>query len=68
MIEIGLLVLVMFQQVYWTWHCHKLVNKLMSRDFYEYKQALKVSNKQDIKIQTPIDLPEDLRPLQEFVI
>lgn len=36
-----LLCLLGFQQAFFMWQIHKLVNKLMSRDLYDYKHATK---------------------------
>lgn len=37
MIEIALLCIVLAQQVYWARQVQKLVDKLMSRNFYDYQ-------------------------------
>lgn len=29
-----------FQTVYWSWQIHKLINKLMSRDYVQYSNAV----------------------------
>lgn len=65
-VEIVLAGLLVFQQVYWTIQVHRLVNKLMSRDFAEYKQVMEFNKNKEIKVKIPMDEPEDLRVLQEF--
>jgi hypothetical protein len=37
MVEIALLCVVVFQQVYWAQQVQKLINKLMSKNYYDYK-------------------------------
>ena len=39
LLDIVLICLVVFQQLYWSMLHNKLVDKLMSRNYYEYKQA-----------------------------
>jgi hypothetical protein len=68
MIEILFAVLVaviIFQHIFYSWQIHKLVNKLMSRNYFEYEQSLKP---QDVRIKLPTEneVPEDLRVLQGF--
>lgn len=38
-IELILAGLLVFSNSFWAYVCHRLVNKLMSRSFYEYKDA-----------------------------
>jgi len=59
--------LVLFQQIYWTIYTQRLVNKLMSRNFYEYQQTLGVRSTHDKNVvQVPTDVPDDLGILQDF--
>jgi hypothetical protein len=49
------------------WHVHKLLNKLMSRDYRDYHST--VVPPQPVKREPlPQDIPEDLRVLQGFQI
>ena len=57
---VGLLV---FQQVYFMRQVQKLLDKLMSRSYTEYKAAEKPT--QRVKVQESI-FPEDMGPLSEF--
>lgn len=36
-IIIVLAALLCIQQVFWTWQVHRLINKLMSRNYFEYQ-------------------------------
>lgn len=45
---------------------HKLLDKLMSRDFHSYHSSIAPPKKEAIKI--PTEVPEDLRVLQGFQI
>lgn len=50
---------------FWMKHTQELVNKLMSRDYHEFKTAdIKVTKKDIPKVQNY--MPEDLRALQEL--
>jgi hypothetical protein len=50
-----------------SWHVHKLLNKLMSRDYRDYHTT--ASPPEPIKRAAPVpDVPEDLRVLQGFQI
>lgn len=40
--EAVLLALLIISNAWWGWHVQKLVNKILSRSYYEYKQAEKV--------------------------
>lgn len=65
-IIVGLLVFVGFREWYWSRQVHKLIDKLMSRNYYEYKQAespnVPLRSKPD-----PEDEPkEDLGTLRDF--
>jgi hypothetical protein len=56
------------QQVFYTWTIHRFVNKLMSRNFFEYRQA-EVGMQSQPKIQVGDDTPdEDFGRLSDFRI
>lgn len=57
---IGLVTLNVFQYFFWTWQVHKLIDKMMSRNFAEYIQATKPIGVESPKVQ----LPEDDETLQ----
>ena len=50
-----LLGLNLFQYFFWTWQVHKLVDKLMSRNFAEYVQVTKPVEQDVSKVQLPED-------------
>ena len=56
--------LLAWQQYFFSKQIHALLDKLMSRSFTEYQQAKEPINNK--RLQVPLDLPEDLRSLQEF--
>lgn len=52
-----------------TWqqfNIHRLINKIMSRSYHEYENALSLKKKQEIKVPRDDEYPEDLRVLSEF--
>ena len=52
---------------YWAFVCHKLVNKLMSRNYSDYQVATTITEKRDVKVREPEELhPEDLGNLDEL--
>jgi hypothetical protein len=60
-----LILIIAFQAAFYSFQINKLLNKLMSRNYFEYEQANKP---QDVKVQLPKpdEVPEDLRVLQGF--
>lgn len=62
LVLVGLLA---YQQVYWSKLTQKLVDKLMSRNYHEYKQA---EGLQPIKgrAKAPEEVSEDLGVLNDF--
>jgi hypothetical protein len=42
-----------FQYFFWTWQVHKLIDKMMSRNFAEYVQATKPLEPDAPKVQLP---------------
>lgn len=68
MIEIallGLLGLNVFQTIYWSRQVQKLVDKVMSGSYAQYKSSETIGPAQ-VKAQHSDDTPEDLRILQDF--
>lgn len=57
--------IVVYQQIFFTRQNQQLVDKLMSRSFQEYQTA---KNPPPPRVQISNEIPEDLRPLQEFKI
>ncbi len=51
--------------VYWAWHSQTLVNKLMSRNFYEYKEASVTTEKPKTKIKSEFAI-DDMGSMSEF--
>jgi hypothetical protein len=51
-----LLAIIVSQQVFFYWNQHKIVNKIMSRSFYDYKIAC---NKTEAKKTVSVMLPDD---------
>lgn len=46
-----LAIAILLSNIFWAYVCHKLINKIMSRDFYGYVQAKQVprSEKDELK-------------------
>jgi hypothetical protein len=57
--------IVVYQQFFFTRQNQQLVDKLMSRSFNEYQTA---KNPPPPRVQISNEIPEDLRPLQEFTV
>jgi hypothetical protein len=55
---VPLIVVLIFQQVYWSFLVHGLINKLMSRNYAEYEASKPV--KEEKKTKTDHGAPEDL--------
>jgi hypothetical protein len=58
-IEIVLVILLVVQQLFWMAQIHKLINKLMSRDYTGYVYAQKKQPEKKAQGQTRIQLPDD---------
>lgn len=56
--------LLVIQQAFYMFHQHKLINKLMSRNYFEYSQGQKLEKKEKIKI--PNADPWELENLNEI--
>lgn len=63
LIVITLVGLLVFQQVYFMRQVQKLLDKLMSRSYTEYKSAEKPVQR---TIKQELVIPEDMGPLTEF--
>jgi hypothetical protein len=55
-----------WQQWFWMHHCQALTDRLMSRDFPEFRRATEHKAQQPIKVQLPKEIPEDLAVLNGF--
>lgn len=53
--------IIVFQQL----SIHRLVNKLMSRNFHEYETAVNLKKEETTVLKQTEDIPEDIRHLQE---
>lgn len=67
-IAVSLLVYCLIREAFFLYSINKLTNKLMSRNYYDYK----VSNVAEIEakkkqpeLKEDLEIPEDLRPLTE---
>lgn len=57
--------LLIVSNLYWAFVNHKLVNKLMSRNYSDYQVANTITEKKSDKVEMPNDFhPEDLGNLQ----
>jgi hypothetical protein len=54
--------LLLFQQIFWSYVVHQLVNKLMSRNYFEFKQADQAFDPKPHRIIEP-EAAEDLGAL-----
>lgn len=61
-----LFVLLIGTNVFWAWQVHRLVNKLMSRNYFEFKEADKPREKVEPKVQQAIDDSEDYGGISEL--
>ena len=64
LILISLLLVV--SNLYWMRHSQRLVDKLMSRDFYEYKTA-ETKKQVERPVKKAEIIPENMGPLQDFI-
>lgn len=51
------------QQIFYMRQIQKLIDKIMSRSYTEYEKA---KEPPPVRVKVSNDIPEDLRPLQEF--
>ncbi len=60
--------IVVGQQAFYMWQVHKLINKLMSRDFFSYKQTLTPPQPNGFHIQLPDEGIDRLKELNNQLI
>jgi hypothetical protein len=71
----GLVFLLILSNALWTWNTHKLLNKLMSRDFFVYQQAKQIPKAADAElaealknVKIPVQNgPNELDSLDELI-
>lgn len=59
-------VLLIASNVYWAWSTHALINKLMSRNFFEYQEARVTTDKAKKKVNTVPFAVDDMGSMSEF--
>ena len=64
--EIILSGLLIFTNCFWVINTHKLINKLMSRNYFEFKSAQLKSDEKSDTIKMPADDFEDFGALSEL--
>jgi len=64
---IVLLLVVVGQQIFFMHQTNKMVNKIMSRNYGEYKTAEEFKV-QETRPRIPLEPREDLRPLDELMV
>lgn len=62
---ITLSLLLITSNAYWAWQTHVLINKLMSRNYYEFKEASVTTEKPKKKIIAD-PFMDDLSSMSEF--
>lgn len=66
--ELALVVLLVVQQAFYMWQIHKLMNKLMSRNYFDYEASKpKMPAKRKEVMQVPEDT-EEMGILQPFLV
>lgn len=67
-IVVSLLVYCLAREFFYQWSMQKLLNKFMSRNYYDYKISEDVGKmSQGLKIKEEDEIPEDLTILNEFM-
>lgn len=62
-----LFLLLVLTNAFWAWQVHRLVNKLMSRNYFEFKDAESpVVEKKQFKAEKAIDDSEDYGGISEL--
>lgn len=61
-----LAVLLLASNAFWAWQVHRLVNKLMSRNYFEFKEAGKPAEKEKVNVQKFVEHPEDYGGISEL--
>lgn len=63
---IGLIVYCVVRELFFLYSTHKLINKILSRSYYEYKMAENGPTHEPATYKGPVEEPEDLGPLTAF--
>lgn len=53
--------------MFWAWHVHVLVNKLMSRNFFEYREATLKTDKKNKTITPGLHDDPDVGTMSELL-
>lgn len=76
MFESGFVLLILaalnvFQFIFWSYQNQRLVNKIMSRSYFEYELAQKPETKKEFKVQLPdeeeMSMPDQTRIMDELL-
>ena len=64
-----MILIILAQQVFFMWQLHKLMNKLMSRDFHSYAQTLNPPKHQygGFHVQLPDEGPDRIEELNKSI-
>ncbi len=65
--DIIFLSLLVLTNAFWAIQTHRLINKLMSRNYYEYEQSHLKEEKKTKTIEVPADESEDFGALAEII-
>jgi hypothetical protein len=57
----------MASNLYWAWHSQTLVNKLMSRNFFEYQAASVTTDKPKATVKKDNFAIDDMSSMTEFM-
>lgn len=68
LIFLGLVGLNVVQFFFWAYQVQRLVDKLMSRTYYDYQTAKTLAEEKPRPVKLEEGIPEDLRILNEFQI
>lgn len=68
--EIGFYILVglnVIQMIFWAKQVQRLVDKVMSRNYYDYETSKSISKEKEVPLpRIPMDPMEDMRTLNEI--
>lgn len=64
--EWAIIVLLFASNAFWAWNTHRLINKLMSRNYFEFKDATLKSEEKPKTIVRHHDDTEDFGALSEL--
>lgn len=62
-LDLAFLTVIVIQQVFWARQVQKLIDKLMSKDFIEYRQASEFKTFDKSEKKVPLEHTEDLGSL-----